>query len=489
MMKKLIMAAIALTTVAIVSCSDTTDRLGSSLSNKADEYIVTTDTFDVATRSIKVDSVLSRSVYSYIGRIKDPETGAYISSDYMTQFHILEKQAGNMFPSIQEMQEAGVTYNPVADSCVISLIVNSYQGDSLAAMKLSMTELAKPMEESGIYYTNFDPEKKGYLRTDGKGIQQNAVYSMVDLTMSDSLRNVYHTNGYYNSVDIHIKNDPYTDKNGREYNLSNGHNYGTYIMTQYYEHPEYFKNSKAFTRNVCPGFYFKCIDGLGVMTEVAYTQMKVYFHFTRNDTVFVREQTFNATEEVLQTTHITNNEEQIASLVAKDECTYLKTPAGIYTEVTLPVEKIKNGHEKDSLTSARIVFSRMNEASSYSEIVLEEPTTLLMVERDSLYSFFEHNGVPNNKTSYLASYNSTYKTYTFNNISTLINHMWSRRNQTADWDKVVLIPVQVETSGSTTSTVSTVSNEMNINSVRLVGGSNNQHQPVRISIIYNKNSE
>lgn len=483
-MKKLILAAIALTTVAIVSCSDTTDRLGSSLSNKADEYIVTTDTFDVATRSIKVDSVLSRSVYSYIGRIKDPETGAYITSDYMTQFHILEKQASNLFPSIEDMITAGVEYTPIADSCIISMVINSYQGDSLAAMKLSMTELAKPMEESGIYYTNFDPEKKGYLRKDCKGIQQNAVYSMVDLTESDSLRNVYRTKGYYFGVDIPVKNQTYTDKNGRTYS-----NYGTYIMTQYYEHPEYFKNSKAFTRNVCPGFYFKCIDGLGVMTEVAYTQMKVYFHFTRNDTIFVRDQTFNATEEVLQTTHITNNEAQIASLVAKNECTYLKTPAGIYTEVTLPIEKIKTGHEKDSLTSARIVFSRMNEASNYSDIVLEEPTSLLMVERDSLYTFFERNGVPNNKTSYLATFNSSYKTYTFNNISTLINHMWSRRNQTKDWDKVVLIPVQVETTGTTTSSVSSISNEMNINSVRLVGGSNNKHQPVRISIIYNKNSE
>lgn len=489
MMKKLIMAAIALSTVAIVSCSDTTDRLGSSLSNKADEYIVTTDTFDVATRSIKVDSVLSRSVYSYIGRIKDPETGTYITSDYMTQFHILERQVDNLFPSIKEMEEAGATYTPVADSCVISIVVNGYQGDSLAAMKLRLTELAKPMQESGIYYTNFDPEEEGYLRTDGKGIRQNAVYSMVDLTESDSLRNVYRTNGYYFGVDINIKNDPYTDKNGRKYDLSQGHNYGTYIMTQYYEHPEYFKNSKAFARNVCPGFYFKCIDGLGAMTEVAYTQLRVYFHYTRNDTTFVRNQVFNATEEVLQTTHITNNEAQIASLVAKDTCTYLKTPAGIYTEVTLPIEKIKNGHEKDTLTSARIVFNRMNETSNYSDIVLEEPTTLLMVERDSLYSFFERNGVPNNKTSYLATFSSTYKTYTFNNISTLVNHMWSRRYQTKDWDKVVLIPVQVETTGTSTTTVSSISNEMNINSVRLVGGSNNKHQPVRISIIYNKNSE
>ena len=93
--------------------------------------------------------------------------------------------------------------------------------------------------------------------------------------------------------------------------------------------------------------------------------------------------------------------------------------------------------------------------------------------------------MPNNKTSYLATFNTTYKTYTFNNLSTLINHMWERRYTTVDWNKVVLIPVQVETSGTTNAT--TVSNEMNVNSVRLVGGKKNKHTPVRISIIYNNN--
>jgi hypothetical protein len=256
-------------------------------------------------------------------------------------------------------------------------------------------------------------------------------------------------------------------------------------MEKYYDHPEYYKNSKAFTRNVCPGFYLKCVDGLGVMTEVAYTQLVIYYHYIVNDVTYIEYANINATEEVLQTTHIINDQSRIDKLIADEECTYLKTPAGIYTEVTLPVEDIKRGHENDTITSARIVFNRMTDKSDFSDIVLEEPTQLLMVERDSLKTFFELNSVPNNKTSYLATFNTTYKTYTFNNLSTLINHMWERRYTTGDWNKVVLIPVQVETSGTTNAT--TVSNEMNVNSVRLVGGKKNKHTPVRISIIYNNN--
>jgi hypothetical protein len=384
-----------------------------------------------------------------------------------------------MFPSQQTIAEKGGIFTPIADSCFVRIVVNSYQGDSLAAMKLSLRELAKPVEESNLYYTNFDPEEKGYVRKDEGAISQNVVYSMTDLTTNDSLRSVYRKKGYYETVDIPL-NDEYCDKDGNKYN-----NYGTYLMEKYYDHPEYYKNSKAFTRNVCPGFYLKCVDGLGVMTEVAYTQLVIYYHYIVNDVTYIEYANINATEEVLQTTHIINDQSRIDKLIADEECTYLKTPAGIYTEVTLPVEDIKRGHENDTITSARIVFNRMTDKSNFSDIVLEEPTQLLMVERDSLKTFFELNSVPNNKTSYLATFNTTYKTYTFNNLSTLINHMWERRYTTVDWNKVVLIPVQVETSGTTNAT--TVSNEMNVNSVRLVGGKKNKHTPVRISIIYNNN--
>ncbi len=483
MMRKWTLVVVAIIAIAITSCSDSTDRLGSTLTSPVDKFKVTTDTFNVSTQSIKADSVLSRGVYTYLGQIKDPETGAYITSDFMAQFNVLESMSKRVFPNVEEMKAQGYTYVPECDYCQLNVVVNSFQGDSLAAMKLNVREMKTPMTESKTYYTNFDPEKEGYLRTDDGAVDQNVVYSMVDLTLSDSLRNVRNTNGYYLSFNIPL-NKKYIDKNGVEYE-----NYGAYIMKQYYEHPEYFKDSKTFTRNICPGFYFKSTDGLGVMTEVLYVQLMVGYHSIKNDSVYSAYTAFTSTEEVLQTNHITNSNSNIQKLVDDKTCTYLKAPAGIYTEVTLPIEEIKKGHENDTITSARIVFSRMNEKSRYSDVVLEEPTNLLMVERDSLYTFFENNSVPNNKTSFIATFNSKYKTYTFNNLSSLVNHKWARKGKNANWNKVVLIPVQVETSGSSTSTISTVSNEMSISSVRLVGGSENKHLPVRISVIYNKSEE
>lgn len=482
MMRKLIMAGIAMMSVAIFSCDDETTTVGNSTTTLADQFVILTDTFDVATRSIKSDSVMSKGSYTYLGRIKDPETGSYISSDFSVRFTLLEKEAAYHFPSKDLLVHFDGNNNPIVDSCFIRVMVNAYQGDSLEAMKLVLRELAEPLREDTTYYTNYDPEACGKLRaTDKGGIYQSKFYSISDLTLSDSLRDKLRGSSYYQYIQIPL-NRPYVDRNNRTYN-----NYGTYIMQSYYEHPEYFKNSTTFAHHVCPGFYLKTIDGLGVMIEVAYTQLILYYRVKNSEKEYTTTKPLISTSEVLQTMHITNDNNSIEKLVQEDTCTYLKTPAGIYTEITLPVDQIKQNHENDTITSAKISFNRMNVTSDISDIVLEEPTNLLMVERDSLYSFFEHSRVPDNLTSFIATFNSKQKTYSFSNISTLINHMYQHRNSSPNWNKAVLVPVQLATTSEGTSSTSSVSNEMNINSVRLVGGDKNRHKPVRISVIYNKN--
>ena len=500
------MAGIAMVTIAISSCDENTTTLGDTLTSRVDQFTIAPDTFNVKTSSIRSDSVVSQGSFTYLGRIKDPETGTYVTSDYTTRFNILENETSTLFPPKANIVHLDAASQPIADSCFVNVMVYAYQGDSLEAMKLQLHELAEPLREDTTYYTNFNPEATGKLRTADKGgIVQNKVYSISDLTLSDSLRSVYRGSSYYEFVKIPL-NKPYTDKNNQTYN-----NYGTYLLRTYYEHPEYFRNANSFARNVCPGFYLKTTDGLSLMMEVAFTQLQVYYQFLSEGKEYTGTKTFNSTEEVLQTTHVTNDKNSIKNLVeSESNYTFLKTPAGIYTEVELPIDdikmtrkKIKNpetgveeetviNHLNDTIVSAKIVFSRMNSRSDLSDIVLEEPTTLLLIERDSLYSFFEHRNIPNNITSYLASYNSKQKTYSFNNISGLVNRMWLNREKSPNWNKAILIPVQLATSSGGTTSTSGIANEMNLNSVRLVRGTkagydNAAPSPIRMSVIYNQN--
>ena len=71
-MKNKWITIIVMAFLAMTSCDDNTDTLGNSLSNEVDKFTIITDTFNVSTRSITVDSVLSRSSYSYLGHVKDP---------------------------------------------------------------------------------------------------------------------------------------------------------------------------------------------------------------------------------------------------------------------------------------------------------------------------------------------------------------------------------------------------------------------------------
>ena len=493
MMRKLLMAGIAILTIAISSCDEDTNTMGYSLTSYADRFSLIPDTFQIdSMESIKADSVLARSSYSYLGRIKDPETGAYITSDFTTQFTVLEKEKNYIFAPKKDITSLDTDGEPVATSCNLIVIINSYLGDSLTAMKLMVEELDKPIEENKLYYSNFDPEANDYIRNDG--LKQAKMYSMVDLTLSDSARAARLNKNYYSYINIPL-NKQYKAKDGTVYK-----NYGTYLMRTYYQHPEYFKNSISFIKNVCPGFYFKTVDGQGVMAEVLNVQMEVKFKYKSNDKEYDGSKIFYGTEEVMQTTHIANEKGKIDSLVNVKNCTYLKTPAGIFTEVTLPVEQIKKGHINDSILSkkghindsilsAKITFQRMADLNKKTVELLSDATQLLMIERDSLYSFFEKNNVTNNRTSFLAVFNATLNTYAYNNISSLINHMWSIRGKgSKNWNKVVLVPVKtstVSTSSYTSATVTGINNEMGITSTRLVGGIKNPDNPT-ISIIYNQ---
>lgn len=479
-MKTIIYTVIAIMScITIASCDDTTDSIGNSLTDNMDMLKVTTDTFNVATRSIVADSVLSRSTTGYLGKIRDIETGNYITGDFMAQFSTLENYKLPEKDSIVSLQDGEV----IADSCSIRLFYTDYYGDSLATMNITAYEMNEPMKEGVKYYSNFDPIAEGLIRNDGMKV--NKTYTLTDLSISDEDR--ADESSYTPNIKINL-NKPYTDKNGVTYN-----NYGTYIMRMYYEDPDRFKNSYNFIHEVCPGFYFKTNDGIGSMAYITVSQLNIYFRYL-NDSTYVGTTSFSATEEVLQTTNISNDKQNIADLANDNTCTYLKTPAGIFTEITLPVDEITENHSNDTINTAKISLTRINN-SIHDEYSLSTPSTLLMIPKDSLYTFFENGDNVDYKKSFIATYSSSTNQYTFNNISGMITYMADIKkkglaensnwlNEHPDWNRVVLIPVSVTTNSS--SQIVKIVHDMSLTSTKLVGGSENPYEPIKINVIYSK---
>ena len=231
------------------------------------------------------------------------------------------------------------------------------------------------------------------------------------------------------------------------------------------------------------------------MAYVSVSQLNIYFRYN-NDSTYVGTSSFSGTEEVLQTTNIVNDADVLKALVEDNSCTYLKTPSGIFTEITLPVDEVKVGHENDTLNTAKLTLTRINN-NHHGEYSLDAPSMLLMIPKDSLYSFFENGDIIDYQKSFVASYDSRYNNYVFNNISGMITYMydtkqaglsvnpnWPDEKENENWNKVVIIPVTVTTNSS--NQIVKVVHDMSLTSTRLVGGPDNQNAPVRLSVVYSK---
>lgn len=469
---------IALATLLIAGCDDNTSTMG--IPSKDEEVFPSYGTFLAYTHSEAMDSVLGNSTSSYLGSIDDPETGTRIRADFAAQFHTFENYS---FPKFDLMfPDDGVkrtTDSIRCDSVEVRLYFSNYYGAKNAPLKLEVYPLDKNnvLQEEEDYYTDTDLNQ---FVLPGSEPIATKVFTTEDYNLADAERN---SATHADNVRIMLPDTV-----------------GSLIMRAYYDHPEYFKDSYTFIRKVCPGFLFKIRSGNGSMLSVDVSTLNIYFNFydkVKRDSTCSALARFAATPEVIQSTQFSNDDMQ--SLVEEDDCTYLKTPAGIMTVAQLPINEIYQNHETDSVSRAQLTFTRLNNTKPSTQS-LGIPQSLLLVRKADATSFFKKRSVADSKTSYTTSYSSTYNTYTFNNICRLISlcrkeklagmkaenlteQEWEQKHP--DWNKVVLIPVSISTATDTygeTHQVS-VTHDMSMNSIRLQGGANT---PIKMQVIYSR---
>lgn len=480
-----LLTVLVIAALTFAACDDTTEGIGGSITNKIDNINISDSAFNVITKSIVADSVLSRNNTGLIGKMKDPETGNYVKGDYMTQLSVLPTFSVDTLDYIKQANKGSIE----ADSCYLLVSYNASYGDTIAPMKVTAYEMTKPMSEDKEYYSNYDAFKEGWVSENNQHWSSN-----YNLSNTSDVKN----------FKIYL-NKKYTTKDGKTYK-----NYGSYIMQTYAEHPEYFKTNYKFLHNVCPGFYIKNVGGTGNMAKIWNTELIFYWKKTIKakdgvtDSTGIGYNRFDGTEEVLQLNKIENDTENLKKLASQEDWTYLKSPAGIFTEVTLPIDDIMKGHEKDTLNTATISFPRLNNADEDNPYNFATPSTILMVQKDSLQSFFEKSKLADNRTSYTASYSSTgtYKNaYTFQNIANLVSAMYKNKGKGENWNKVVLVPVNViTTTQGYTTVISKINHDMSLASTRLIVGTDDYTKdektgkkvasgPIRIKVIYSKFKE
>ena len=494
-----LLTVLAIAALTFAACDDTTEGIGGSITNDIDNINISSAVFPVATKSMVSGAVLSRNNSGLIGKMKDPETGNYVKGDYMTQLGVLSSFDVDTV-AIKQANNGSIE----AYGCYLLVSYNASYGDTIAPMKVTAYEMTKPMTEEQEYYSDYDAFKNGWVSESNQNWSSN--YNLVNTSDVKNFK-IYLNKEY--------------KKDGKTYK-----NYGSYILQTYAEHPEYFKTNWDFLNKVCPGFYVKNAGGIGNVANIWNTELQFYYKIQKtvknsagNDSIVtgLAFNRFDGTEEVLQLNKITNDTKTLEKLASNEECTFIKSPAGIFTEVTLPVEDIIKGHEKDTLNTASISFPRMNNVED-SKYQFSAPSTILMVEADSLNAFFEQSKLTDNRSSYTATFSastSRKNAYTFYNISNLVTKMHNAKlegekknanwvNKHPNWNKVMLVPVTLKTSTINNSTVVTkINHDMSLSSTRLIKATDDANKdytldksgnkvaagPVQIKVIYSRFKE
>lgn len=533
-------ALIALLAITFWGCDDNTAGLGLGMFPGSDQNINgKLSTFDVTTESVHAGKIYAMTNVGYVGKFTDETFGTY-QAGFLAE---LNCPTGMTFPEVYDgtaLDSKGkatrvmvgddneynkdVTFirddknNIIGNIHTIELYLwySSYFGDSLTACRLSVYELGgegkKELNTDNAYYTDINPEE--YYNS--QNILGTKAYTAVDLSVKDSIRNL---STYVPSVHVSFKNEAAI-------------RIGTEIIKKSRELGVNLDN-KAF-KDIFKGIYIKSDYGDGTVLYIDQAQMNVVYKCYAVDTLegtilpkqVVKEgeskdstyygyRTFATTREVIQANQLENDKVAIQNCINNPEWTYLKSPAGIFTQLTLPVSQIAEKLQGDTLNAVKLGIPIYNETSD-KKFGMSTPKNVLLIRKKYKDSFFKDNQLSDGITSSLFNPTTSFTQYTFNNITQMINdcladgereeaekklknggtitlqitnsegetdtqvvHDIEEWEKYSDWNKFILIPVLVTTDASSSnsyygssSNVISIQHDLKPGYARLKGGTN-----------------
>ena len=413
----------------LVSCEDRSSSLGVGMMPDYTRYKSFDSSFDLTYRTISADVGDSKtsdagtqynrmyvsSNYGYIGRIPSQEFGG-IETEYLTQMYCPE---GFLFRD-----------QPVdnrIDSAFLTLYYDGYSGYGKDLVEVTAYALDKPLpggskyslESISDYYTRGVSKELGrvsYMAVTGTPHEGKGTWIRIP-------------------IDREIGQDFY-DKSAAG--------------------SEVFKSQVAFDRYF-PGVYFRISAGTGSVIRVVRTALTFCY---RTEQMLKRPSTgkvdslayvptiqeLSHTNEVPQLSRFANT--GLSNLIGSGtDYAYVKSPAGVLAEITIPTREIKKKLNEAPKGSVRVLASApfviSGENRELSEYQLVYPTSLVLMPRDSVAGFFEQELTDTDSpyTTYVSRQAiQGSSTYSFGNISALISkHIEKKPDEDL---RIVVVPVQ-----------------------------------------------
>lgn len=472
--------------ITLGSCEESLSEIGYTTRPESDEIHIKTDTLQCQVNTGFRDSIYVRTGYPLLGNITDPEYGS-VKAGYLAQFYASTKI------ELNDWQNDSITFNILRtsaphelgldpqglytshfdslinntlDSLTLRVYYNTYYGDSLTPMQLSIYALNKDArlekEPNKAFYSNYDFEQ--YFSKEN--LLGKKAYTAANRVLSDSVRG---QSDYLPYIEIRlseemkkqflesiVKASIARDKKGK----------------QVYDYTDIFASIESMRENFLSGVAIQPSFGDGSIIKVYNTAIWFYyrsFHKYNPDGTLLRNAT-DTGDSAYVTSHVqymavTPDVVQMASLELKDikkedrlqdpDNAFITSPQGYYTKVDLPVGKairkmLDDEYRQDSayfLNGAN--FSLMCEKPQGALLSSTPSKYVMMVEESKMNRFFEQSRLPENSTSSIGTFvadsvRQQIYYYSFGNISNLIlglaqleeNGGWSKQmTSTLQWAK------------------------------------------------------
>ena len=405
--KTLIIATLAIIAIA---CNDMLDDIGLTQQPVRDRVSVGVDTLELSARTVPIDGIFARTRRPVLGEYIDPIFGS-IKSEFI----------GNFFLH----NGAGFTEGAVIDSVRVVLSYTTFMGDSLAPMRLSVYRANRSLSNLENV-TNIDPREYADMSAplgEQRFTGSNSIFEVVQMGMAESIR-VY-------EIPVRLPTQ-----------------IGEELLAEYLKPNRGMMANADLFNEFFHGLYFTTTFGSSTLISVASTSLFVHYHYwdlgggsRGQDTIRTNALRLNITPEVTQVNTVQTNSAHL--LEPSEEFAFIKSPAGVKTEIVFPISEIYEKLQRQALNLADFTVFAMPDAMDDIAVRLNPPQHLLLIHRDSLDGFFERRMMPDNRTSFLSSaFDTQTFSYRFSNISAMVNHYIQEIDGAFDLT-YYLIPVEV----------------------------------------------
>lgn len=396
---------------AFSACDDTVSNIGASLSEDEVEIVIDS-AFTITGKSVPLEAIRPKTTTQMLGRVVIPSYGT-MESSVVAQF----------LPSVQ-LDTAN--YGPEnVDSLVLTLryASDAFIGDSVAPMGLRVYALNKQLPPK--LQSNFDPS--GYY--DPSSPMGSTVFNATSMG-SDSIAELT-----YRDIRFRLPQQ-----------------LGRRLFQDFVDNPANYANGKVFANNVFPGIYLQNSYGSGRLTRVSQTFMSMYLRKIeyneeeeKLDTISAVHLYYMVTPEVQCNNNLSISlNSNIMDKIDQGK-TLMVAPLGYDIEFEFPAKKVIDtfrGIDKASGVINSLTMSIPADSLENSDGVTAPPYALMVLKKDR-EAFFSENKLPDDVTSFYATYDSSNQRYYFGGLRAYILDLMEKESITAEDYTFCLVPVQV----------------------------------------------